>query len=242
MANVVIPYHFRNRRDQAATWASKNPVPLEGEWCLELDTGLLKLGDGSTAWNDLDYFDASKVPYLASSGGLDAETVQDAIDELAAGEVGGIGSQIGYARATSSMAASTSASIPMDATRPQNTEGTAYPSIDTTITPHAEDSLLEVEVTIPYLVGTTAAHIVGALFRDSEPDAIAVGVVVSEAGNRSRQLTLRTVVQANATAATTFKFRFGVSTGTCYLLQDNTGNITFGGACVAAMTVREIKQ
>lgn len=185
---------------------------------------------------------ASDVPYDNAGSGLLADDVQAAIDELAAGEVGGIGSQIGYARTTSSTAASTSASIPMDTTRPQNTEGTAYPSIDTTITPHAAASLLEVEVTISYLVGTTAAHIIGALFRDSGADAIAVGLVVSEAGNRSRQLTLRTVVSAGSTTATTFKFRFGVNAGTCYLLQDNTGNINFGGACVAAMTIREIKQ
>lgn len=44
------------RRDTAATWTAENPVLAEGEWALETDTRLLKLGDGITAWISLDYF------------------------------------------------------------------------------------------------------------------------------------------------------------------------------------------
>lgn len=43
------------RHDTAANWASVNPVLLEGEVGLETDTLKQKVGDGTTAWNDLPY-------------------------------------------------------------------------------------------------------------------------------------------------------------------------------------------
>lgn len=44
------------RRGTAADWTAANPTLLEGEPGLETDTGLLKYGDGVTAWNELPYF------------------------------------------------------------------------------------------------------------------------------------------------------------------------------------------
>lgn len=44
------------RRGTAERWTSKNPILDEGEPGFESDTGLFKLGDGVTAWTDLDYF------------------------------------------------------------------------------------------------------------------------------------------------------------------------------------------
>lgn len=55
MVATVIPTRFRLRRDTAANWAATNPIPLDGEPCLETDTGLRKLGDGVTQWNALLY-------------------------------------------------------------------------------------------------------------------------------------------------------------------------------------------
>ncbi len=43
------------RRDTAANWTQANPTLAQGEPGFEHDTGLLKIGDGSTAWNSLDY-------------------------------------------------------------------------------------------------------------------------------------------------------------------------------------------
>lgn len=43
------------RRDTAADWAQVNPVLAQGEPGFEYDTGLLKIGDGGTAWNSLPY-------------------------------------------------------------------------------------------------------------------------------------------------------------------------------------------
>lgn len=43
------------RRDTASNWSTNNPTPSAGEPCFETDTGKLKIGDGSTAYNDLAY-------------------------------------------------------------------------------------------------------------------------------------------------------------------------------------------
>lgn len=44
------------RRDTSANFTSKNPVLGEGEPAYETDTKKLKIGDGTTAYNSLDYF------------------------------------------------------------------------------------------------------------------------------------------------------------------------------------------
>lgn len=54
------------RRGQSGTgsgkWGTVNPTLEAGEFGLELDTGKLKIGDGTTAWNSLTYVtDASKI-------------------------------------------------------------------------------------------------------------------------------------------------------------------------------------
>ena len=43
------------RRDTAANWTANNPTLAAGEFGHETDTGKLKLGNGSTAWNSLGY-------------------------------------------------------------------------------------------------------------------------------------------------------------------------------------------
>src|SRR5690349_24975574 len=46
---------FQIRRGTAAEWADVNPVLHKGEPGLETDTTKVKIGDGVTRWNDLDY-------------------------------------------------------------------------------------------------------------------------------------------------------------------------------------------
>jgi hypothetical protein len=47
------------RRGTAAQWTSANPTLASGEWGYESDTGLAKIGNGSTAWTSLGYFGGS---------------------------------------------------------------------------------------------------------------------------------------------------------------------------------------
>lgn len=51
----TIKYRFRCRRRTATNWTTINEILLAQEIGLESDTGLGKIGDGSTAWNDLLY-------------------------------------------------------------------------------------------------------------------------------------------------------------------------------------------
>lgn len=44
------------RHDTASRWTSVNPTLAEGEIGIETDTGKIKVGDGTTAWNSLAYF------------------------------------------------------------------------------------------------------------------------------------------------------------------------------------------
>lgn len=46
---------FRLRRGTAAEWVWSNPILGPGEPGFEEDTRKLKVGDGWTKWNDLDY-------------------------------------------------------------------------------------------------------------------------------------------------------------------------------------------
>ena len=43
------------RRGTAGAWTTANPTLAEGEFGLESDTSLYKIGDGVTAWNSLAY-------------------------------------------------------------------------------------------------------------------------------------------------------------------------------------------
>jgi len=51
------------RHDTAANWTSANPTLAEGEAGIETDTGKIKFGNGSTAWNSLSYFSGGTVSY-----------------------------------------------------------------------------------------------------------------------------------------------------------------------------------
>lgn len=55
------------RRDTAANWTSKNPILALGEPGVETDTNKLKFGNGTTLWNDLEYF----------AGGESIENIED---------------------------------------------------------------------------------------------------------------------------------------------------------------------
>ena len=49
------------RRGTAAQWTSANPTLASGEWGFETDTGKVKIGDGSTAWNSEPYIGGGDV-------------------------------------------------------------------------------------------------------------------------------------------------------------------------------------
>ena len=59
MADKTILTTFQFRRGLADNWRKNNPILAQGEPGFERDTYRLKIGDGVTAWNDLEYFGGS---------------------------------------------------------------------------------------------------------------------------------------------------------------------------------------
>lgn len=62
MAINTVPATLIIRQGTAAAWAAKDPILAQGEYGLETDTFLLKIGDGIRIWTNLPYlnkFDAS---------------------------------------------------------------------------------------------------------------------------------------------------------------------------------------
>lgn len=53
MSNLLL--RFQLRRDTAENWSSVNPILADGEQGYEKDTGKLKVGNGTTPWNSLQY-------------------------------------------------------------------------------------------------------------------------------------------------------------------------------------------
>lgn len=51
MTDTVI----QHKHGTAANLAAVNPTPALAEICIETDTGKMKIGDGETGYNDLDY-------------------------------------------------------------------------------------------------------------------------------------------------------------------------------------------
>lgn len=70
MSQQIINTIFKFKRAEAAVWTSKNPVLERGEPGFEIDTGKLKIGNGTSDWNSLNYI-----------GGSDDVTIDNKITE-----------------------------------------------------------------------------------------------------------------------------------------------------------------
>jgi hypothetical protein len=64
---VTVGTRLQLRRNTAANWATDNPVLLAGELGVETDTGSLKVGDGTSAWNILGYANRAQIAALSAT-------------------------------------------------------------------------------------------------------------------------------------------------------------------------------
>ena len=81
---MAVVTQIQARRGTAAQWTSANPTLAAGEWGYETDTGKVKIGNGSTAWNSLGYTGAGDIEGVTAgtgiSGGGTSGTVTVSID------------------------------------------------------------------------------------------------------------------------------------------------------------------
>lgn len=72
------------RRDIAANWTSVNPILAQGELGLETDTRKIKVGDGTTAWNSLVYWDlgTQEYGYIDEAAAVFTGSIQEQTFEL----------------------------------------------------------------------------------------------------------------------------------------------------------------
>ena len=67
---MAVVTQIQIRRGTAAEWTSANPTLSAGELGFETDTGLLKGGNGATAWNSLPYVGAGDITGVTAGTGL----------------------------------------------------------------------------------------------------------------------------------------------------------------------------
>ena len=86
MATNSIKVTFQIRQDSANDWTTRNPTLAEGEFGLETDTFLIKVGDGARDWTHLPYLNKLDSYYFkhATDGSLTfsdsfAETINNII-------------------------------------------------------------------------------------------------------------------------------------------------------------------
>jgi hypothetical protein len=122
------------RRDTSANWTSSNPILANGEFGYETNTGKGKVGNGTTAWNNLSYSFFSGTGNLVAGTGVTLSG--DLVDRLVGtGDVtinatatGGIGgtiasNQVAYGSGSNNIAGSSSLTY-NDSTKLMTLDGT----------------------------------------------------------------------------------------------------------------------
>lgn len=134
--------------------------------------------------------------------------------------------------------ATITASIPLDDTIPQNTEGTQV-LVSPSITPKAATSKLKITFSAS-LAHSGDAYTSMAIFRGAGANAIAAQIFPSgSASGRGQSCTAVFIVDAVDVAARTYAVRMGTSSGTL-TINGAAGSRYFGGVCKTSLIVEEI--
>lgn len=74
MADTVIKkVKVINRHDTSSNWTSNNPILMNGEIGIETDTNKLKIGNGSSTWNELSYVTIDGADQFVTKSFIDSQ-------------------------------------------------------------------------------------------------------------------------------------------------------------------------
>lgn len=84
MAQNSVNVRLVLRHDTSAKWSTENPVLLSGEAGVEIDSGLIKIGDGTKTWNELSYVNDASMALASHYEGIAnaEETDNEAITRI----------------------------------------------------------------------------------------------------------------------------------------------------------------
>lgn len=68
-------YRILLRRDTSSNWTTNNPVLASGEPGFETDTGKMKIGNGTSTWQQLQYFQGATGPAGATGTSITSAAV-----------------------------------------------------------------------------------------------------------------------------------------------------------------------
>ncbi len=152
--------------------------------------------------------------------------------------VNAAGHQVGYGASVLNTQSSGAGTIPRDNTKPQSGEGNEFTTL--AYTPKVATSLLEIEFFAT--LSATDLNYCLALFQDAGADSIAVSEMEGDSGAREIELRKTIVVSAASLTARTYKLRYGVASGTCYINRRSDLADAYGGILYSGIIVREIAQ
>lgn len=148
----------------------------------------------------------------------------------------GAGLIIQTAMFTTVTPASTGSTIPVDSTKPQITEGAQV--MTTTFTPKRSTSRIYVRVCMPLVSASSGSQVIGALFRNSDANAVAVGACRPSTGDQFGSIVMEWTELPASTATITYSVRIGAGSGTAYFLTSGAAN--FGGAPMGTIFIQEL--
>ena len=137
---------------------------------------------------------------------------------------------------TGSMTSTTSV-IPCDDTVPQITEGAQVMSVS--ITPKRANSKIEIDVTMYVTCYNATSHMVAAVFKDSESNAIAAGIATNGGVGFFVPLRLKKIIQFSDGNPHTISVRMGVPNTSYPVSLNGTSSRLFGGSLVSSLVVTE---
>lgn len=159
----------------------------------------------------------------------------------AANGSGGSGGKVAQIiTASSSTVASSAANVPNDGTIPQESEMTAYPSLDVAITPTNAGSTIVIDLQLNLGESASAGNTVIAIFQDANTDA-SIAWIASLGAQFATRYPMRLIIAAGSTAARTYKVYFGClgATLTQYINRTHAQATLFGASAISNITVTE---